>query len=85
MSRLSPCARAALLRIGVRSRPAKSAEPWRAPLQHFGIAGVDIASRDIVREAIQFFGDATQNLLDVLLDGYICQSSRVVGLRMVKI
>jgi hypothetical protein len=54
-------------------------------LQHFGIAGIGFASRDIVREAIQFFGDATQNLLDVLLDGYICQSSRVVGLRMVKI
>jgi hypothetical protein len=41
--------------------------------------GLDPLSREIVREAIQFVRDAAQNLLDVLLDGYICQSSRMVG------
>jgi hypothetical protein len=47
------------------------------------LRGLDPLRRDIVREAIQFVRDATQNLLDVLLDGYICQSSRTVGLRMI--
>jgi len=55
-------------------------------LRHLGvfeIAGAGFASRDIVREVIQFVRNAAQYLLDVRLDGHICQSSRMVGLRKV--
>jgi hypothetical protein len=55
-------------------------------LRHLGvfkIAGAGFASRDIVREVIQFVRNAAQYLLDVPLDGQICQSSRMVGLRKV--
>jgi hypothetical protein len=83
MSRPSPCAWLTPRPIGARSRPAKSAELGLAPLQHFGITEIGLASRDIVREAIQFFRDVAQYLLDVRLDGYICQSSGMVGLRMI--
>jgi hypothetical protein len=51
--------------------------------QYLAIAGIGFAGRAILREAIQFIRDATQNLFDVPLDGYICQSSRMVGLRMI--
>ena len=55
-------------------------------LRHLGvfkIAGAGFASREIVREVIQFVRNAAQYLLDVRLDGYICQSSRMIGLLMI--
>lgn len=83
MSRLSPCAPVTPRRISARFRPPNSAERRLAPLRHFGIAENRFANRDIVRQAVQFFRDAPQYLLDVRLDGDICQSSRMVGLRMI--
>ena len=38
---------------------------------------------DIVGEAIQFPGNATQGLFDVWLDSYIRQSPRMTGLLMI--
>jgi len=35
------------------------------------------------RQVIQFFRDAAQYLLDVRPGGYVCQSSRMVGLRKI--
>ena len=55
-------------------------------LRHLGvfkIAGAGFASREIVREVIQFVRNAAQYLLDVRLNGHTCQSSRMVGLREV--
>jgi hypothetical protein len=51
--------------------------------QHFGSAEIRLATRDSARQVIQFFRDPAQYLLDVRLDGDICQSSSMVGLRMI--
>jgi hypothetical protein len=51
--------------------------------QPLGITEIGSIRRNLVCEAIQVFRDATQNLFDVPLDGYICQSPRMVGLRMI--
>jgi hypothetical protein len=47
--------------------------------------GLGFVRRDIFGEVIQFIRDATQNLRDVLLDSYICQPSRTVGLRVIMV
>jgi hypothetical protein len=83
MSRLSPYTPVTPRRLGAKFRPANSAERRLAPLRHFGIADNRFATRDVVRQVVQFFRDAAQYLLDVRLDGDICQSSRMVGLRMI--
>jgi hypothetical protein len=51
--------------------------------QPLGIAEIGFAHRDLFREVIKFCCDASQNFFDVPLDGYICQSPRMVGLRMI--
>jgi hypothetical protein len=83
MSRLSPCAPVTPRRLGAKFRPSNSAERRLAPLRHFGIADNRFATRDVVCQVVQFFRDAAQYLLDVRLDSDICQSSRMVGLRMI--
>ena len=51
--------------------------------QPLGIAEIDLVRCDLAREVIKFCCDASQNFFDVPLDGYICQSPRMVGLRMI--
>jgi len=51
--------------------------------QPLGITEIGSIRRNLVCEAIQFFRDAAQNLFDVPLEGYICQSPRMDGLLMI--
>jgi hypothetical protein len=46
---------------------------------HLGMATIDFARADFVREVIQFFRNAAQHLLHVRLDGHVRQSPRVVS------
>jgi hypothetical protein len=52
-------------------------------LLHLGMAAIDFGGRDIVREVIQFFRNAAQHLLQVLLDSYVRQPPCVVSFRVI--